>query len=226
MAVDPMFSYETAGYQRVKQSALDFVLAMKVGEEPGRYRKEPGGDESFYGSYHGLHILDLFGELDAMPAADLDTWAECFLSRQSEYGFFAADPAVRKQSLTLTDMESHWHFTRGNLWSLRLLNRPPRHPLRFIDPLLEPKNLYRWVKQYDWSNSWAAANQLLACGTALMAARDWFGASDVNRALELGMYPALEELLDEKTGFWGTQLGADLPNGLFGTIHVTPIYFA
>lgn len=226
MAVDPMFSYETAGYQRVKQSALDFVLAMKVGEEPGRYRKEPGGDESFYGSYHGLHILDLFGELDAMPAADLDTWAECFLSRQSEYGFFAADPAVRKQSLTLTDMESHWHFTRGNLWSLRLLNRPPRHPLRFIDPLLEPKNLYRWVKQYDWSNSWAAANQLLACGTALMAARDWFGASDVNRALELGMYPALEELLDEKTGFWGTQLGADLSNGLFGTIHVTPIYFA
>ncbi len=40
------------------------------------------------------------------------------------------------------------------------------------------------------------------------------------------MYPALEEVFDEQTGYWGTQVGEDLANGLFGTIHVTPIYFA
>jgi hypothetical protein len=81
MATDPMFSYETPGYQRVKQSALNFVRSMKVGDEPGRYRKEPGGDDSFYGSYHGLHIIDMFGELQSFSQADQDTWAEVFLSR-------------------------------------------------------------------------------------------------------------------------------------------------
>ena len=56
--------------------------------------------------------------------------------------------------------------------------------------------------------------------------RDWFDITEVDSILEQGMLPALEELLDESTGFWGPQFGADLPNGLFGTIHITPIYFA
>ena len=68
---------------------------------------------------------------------------------------------------------------------------------------MDPKVLYRWVKGYDWSNPWAAANQVLACATALLAQRDWFGASDVDRIMEHGMYPALEELLDEKGRFLG-----------------------
>jgi len=98
--------------------------------------------------------------------------------------------------------------------------------MRFLEPMLDPQTLYRWVKRYDWSNSWAAGNQVLACATALFAARDWFDVADVDSIMERGMYPALEELLDEDTGYWGTQLGADLPNGMFGTIHLTPIYFA
>lgn len=221
-----MFPYETPGYRRIQTTTLNFVRAMKLGDDPGQYRKEAGGGESFYGSYHGLHILDLFGELDTLPAAVLDAWAERFLAQQSERGFFAADARVRSAPLQLADLEPHWHFTRGNLWSLRVLNRAPRYPLGFLEPLLDPQQLYRWVKHYDWRNPWASANQVLACATALLAARDWFGAAEVNQAMQRGMYPALEELLDEHTGFWAAQLGADLPNGLFGTIHIAPIYFA
>lgn len=226
MAVLPWFTHETPGYRRIKQSAMEYLHAMKLGDEPGRYRKEPGGPESFYGSYHGLQVLDLFGEVDALPTAAIDAWAERFHANQSPHGFFAADPAVRKEPWTIAEMEPHWHFTRGNLWSLRVLNRAPRHPLRFLEPLLDAKALYRWVRQYNWSNSWAAGNQVLACATALLASRDWFGATEVNQVLEQGLYPALEEVFDERTGFWGTQFGTDLPNGLFGTIHIAPIYFA
>jgi len=222
----PMFPTETPDYRRVKQSALAFVDAMKLGDAPGRYRKEPRGDESFYGSYHALHVLDLFGELDRFSSDDLDRWADYVAGDQSRHGFFAASPDTRAERPGIDDMEPHWHATRGHLWALRILDRAPRHALAFLEPLVDAKALYRWVKRYDWSNSWAAANQVLACATALLAARDWFGASEVDAVLEHGMYPALEELLDERTGFWGTQFGADRPNGLFGTIHVTPIYFA
>ena len=222
----PMFSSETPGYQRVKSSALRFVEAMKLGDVPGRYRKEPGGAESFYGSYHALHVLDLFGRRESLPQAELDAWTDYLRQDQSEAGFFAASPEVRGRSLSIEQLEPYWHTTRGHLWALRLVDRPPVHPLRFLEPLLEPNALYRWVKRYHWANSWAAGNQVLACATALLAARDWFGAAEVDAVMEHGMYPALEELLDEQTGFWGTQFGADLPNGLFGTIHLTPIYFA
>lgn len=222
----PLFDHETDGYRRVKASALRFVRAMKLPGPVGRYRKEPGGDESFYGSYHGLHVLDLFGELAGLSDDDRETWADYLRADQSPHGFFAATEAARSEELSIDAMEPHWHYTRGHLWALRLLDRAPRYPLDFLEPLLDAPALYRWVKHYDWGNSWAAANQVLAGATALFAARDWFGAADVDAALERGMYPALEELLDEATGFLGTQLGADPASGLFGTIHVTPIYFA
>jgi hypothetical protein len=222
----PLFGKSTPGYERVKASALRFVEQMKLGKEPWRYRKEPGGSESFYGSYHGLHILDMFGALDSLPDRDRDGWAEYLCRDQSEDGLFRNGPPSVEVNAGIDAVEPHWHYTRGHLWALRILDRRPRYPLRFLEPLLDAGALYRWVKKYDWGNPWAAGNQVLACATALMAMRDWFDASDVDTIMERGMLSALEELLDERTGFWGTQLGADLPNGLFGTIHVTPIYFA
>lgn len=81
------------------------------------------------------------------------------------------------------------------------------------------------MKAYDWKNSWAVSNQILALATSLLALRDWYGVSEVDKVLEYGMYPALEELVDEQTGYWGTQFGADLLNGQFGTLHILPIYF-
>ena len=221
-----LFDDATAGYERVKTSALRFVESMKLGEEPWLYRKEPGGEESFYGSYHGLHILDMFGELDSLSEEDRDGWAEHICKDQSEDGAFRVGATNAAGDSAIDAMEPHWHYTRGHLWALRILDRPPRYPLRFLKPLLEPGALHRWVKKYDWGNSWAAGNQVLACATALMAARDWFDLDQVDSILEKEMFPALEELVDDRTGYWGTQLGADLPNGLFGTIHVTPIYFA
>ena len=224
--VAPLFDVVTPGYEQVKASALHFVEAMKLDGAPWLYRKEPGGDESFYGSYHGLHILDMFGALDSLSDADRDAWADYICKDQSEDGLFRNASAQDTSDTSIESFEPHWHYTRGHLWALRILDRPPRYPLRFMEPLLDAEAIYRWVKKYDWANSWAAGNQALACATALMAMRDWFGVSDVDSILQQGMFPALEELLDPDTGYWGTQLGADLPNGLFGTIHVTPIYFA
>jgi len=221
-----LFDTATPGYGQVKASALRFVEAMKLGESPWQYRKEPGGSESFYGSYHGLHILDIFGALDALSEEDRNGWADYICADQSEDGLFRSPSVGEQTDSGIDSLEPHWHYTRGHLWALRILDRPPRYPLRVLESLLDADALYRWVKKYDWGNSWAAGNQVCAGATALMAARDWFGVSEVDSIMERGMYPALEELLDESTGYWGTQLGSDLPNGMFGTIHVTPIYFA
>ena len=216
----------TSGYERIRKSAINFVRAMKIGDKPGTYRKEAGEGESFYGSYHAAHILDLFGELEKLGYDQLDEWATQFRRRQTKQGYFSGNPDDYHRIRTLDELEPIWHYTRGNIWALRILGMKPERELRFAEALLDPKTLYHWVKHYDWSNSWAAGNQVLAAATVLFAMRDWFGADQVDKALNEGMYPALEELLDPQTGFWGIQLGADLPNGLFGTIHITPIYFA
>lgn len=217
---------KTEGYRRIKQSSLRFVNAMKTNKTPGIYRKEAGEGESFYGSYHAAHILDLFGELEKLPESDRRIWAANFINRQMRHGYFSSNAGDVDKRLTIDQLDPYWHYTRGNIWALRILGLKPAYRLDFLEPLLDADRLYRWVKKYNWSNPWAAANQVLACATALFAMRDWFGESEVDRIMEYGMYPALEELLDEQTGFWGTQFRADLPNALFGTIHITPIYFA
>lgn len=217
---------ETAGYRRIKATSLRFVYAMKLGNKIGIFQKEAGGGESFYGSYHAVQILSLFGELQKYSEKDLDAWADYFSAHQSEFGFFTNHPDLFNKALRGRALDPVWHYTRGNIWAYRTLGRKPAKPLKFIEPFLDPDYLYRYVKSYDWSNSWAAGNQILALATALMAYRDWQGIDEVDVVMEKAMYPALEELIDPDTGYWGTQFGADLPNGLFGTIHITPIYFS
>ncbi len=217
---------ETTGYTRIKKSSIAFVNEMKLGDHIGIYRKETGEGESFYGSYHALHILDLFGELKNLSDVEKSTWAENFQKRQTKQGYFSSNKNNFSKELSIEEMEPYWHYTRGNIWALRLLNGKAQYNFNFLEPLLHSERLYKWVKSYDWSNPWAAGNQVLGCATALFAMRDWFGISEIDKLLEDGMYPALEELVDERTGFWGTQYGADYRNGLFGTIHLVPIYFA
>lgn len=222
-----MKKIETKGYRRIKQSALNYVASMKMGDKAGIYIKEKGETSpSLYGSYHGLHIIDMFGELDKYSEKEKDIWADFFREKQCEQGYFSNKSSDYSKERILRQMDPVWHNTRGMIWALRVLNRKPYKELKFMEPFLNVKTLYNYVKSYDWSNSWAAGNQICAVATALMAVRDWYGVPEVDRIMEEGLYPALEELFDEKTGYWGTQLGANLPNGQFGTIHVTPIYFA
>ena len=217
---------ESDGYRRIKKTSLAFVEKMKIGDEPGVYAKEPGEGESFYGSYHAAHVLDLFGELRGRPTAELDAWAEIFRRRQTETGYFSNRPDEDAGKRPPERLESVWHTTRGAIWALRVLGRRPERPMAFLEPLLSPDALAEWVRTYDWTTAWAAANQVLACVTALHAQRDWFGDERVDDAILNGLFPALDELADPETGYWGTQFGGGLLDGLFGAIHVAPIYFA
>ena len=213
----------TPGYEDVKNAAVAFVERMKIGTEVGVYAKEPGGEASLYGSYHGLHVLDLFGVAPTEKETRRE-WAQIFKRLQTEWGYFSPRPTSEK-GRSPYEMDPVWHYTRGNIWALRLLGEKPENPFSFLEPFFDSGYTYEYVKRYDWSNSWAAGNQICALATAMQGARDWFGESQVDDILSKEMYPALEEIIDPETGYWGTQLGADIWNAQFGTIHVLPIYF-
>lgn len=215
------------GYQEIKQVATNFVKAMKVGNEPGVYKKDPTENKpSWYGSYHAAHILDMFGELSSFSESDIDAWADMINQKQCDQGYYSNNDDDKHKERIPGEMDPVWHFTRGMIWTLRVLGKKPAKELKFLEPLLNKDSLYKYVKRYDWSNSWAAGNQICALSTTLMALRDWYGVPYVDELLEYGMFPALEELLDPKTGYWGCDKGASLLNGQFGTIHVLPTYFS
>lgn len=218
---------ETEGYRQLKKMALAFVDAMKLGNEPGAYKKEAGETEaSTYGAYHAAIILSLFDELKKNSQEDIDRWAMRINALQCGNGYFSNRPGDKNRARGIDSLDPVWHFTRGMLWTLYVLNRKPERELTFLEPLLNKETMYKYIKRYDWSNSWAAGNQICALTTAMLALRDFYHVPYVDEVLEYGMFPALEELLDPETGYWGCQFGAGLLNGQFGTIHVLPSYFA
>ena len=218
---------ESAGYRQLKEMALAFVNAMKLGDEPGAYKKEACETKpSAYGAYHAAIILSLFGELQKLDEKTIDAWAARINAYQCGNGYYSNHPENKARARGADELDSVWHFTRGMLWTLYVLGRRPEADLSFLEPLLNKERMYSYVKKYDWSNSWAAGNQICALSTAMFALRDFYGVPYVDEVLEYGMFPALEELLDPETGYWGCQFGAGLRNGQFGTIHVLPTYFA
>ena len=81
------------GYEQLKSMALAFVRRMKVGEEPGAYKKEAcESGPSTYGAYHAAVILSLFGELDREGRENLDRWAERINALQCPGGYFSNRP--------------------------------------------------------------------------------------------------------------------------------------
>ena len=101
-----MAKQATAGYDRIKQVALRYVEQMKIGDVPGRYKKEAmETGPSLYGSYHAAHILDLFGELEKLPDKDLDIWAQFFLEKQTAQGYFSNKAADKNRERLLREMD-------------------------------------------------------------------------------------------------------------------------
>ena len=220
--------HESAGYELLKSQAMAYLDLVKVGDKPGDYKKEEcDTGASTYGAYHTTQILHLFGELQKMPKEDLRAWADKVNGWQvGKNGFFSNKPEDVNKTRTLREMDSVWHFTRGMIWTLRTLGMKPARSLEFVEPFLNKKVLYDTIKSYNWGNPWSSGNQVCGIATALMAVRDWENVPYVDELMEDAMFPAFEELLDKKTGYWGTQHGADLYNGAFGTVHVLPMYFA
>ncbi|MBQ1836651.1 MAG: hypothetical protein II129_06370, partial [Paludibacteraceae bacterium] len=80
----------TAGYTTLKTMALAFVDRMKVGEEPGAYRKEASETgPSTYGAYHAAIIYSLFDELAGFSSGDIDRWAQRINMLQCANGYYS-----------------------------------------------------------------------------------------------------------------------------------------
>lgn len=104
---------ETEGYRKVKANAMAYLQAMKVGSEPGIYKKEAcETSPSTYGSYHATQVLSLFGELQKMPRKDLDAWAEHIKALQ--IGGMLGDSGY----------EGPWRFNPGSLTQYNAVKEP------------------------------------------------------------------------------------------------------
>lgn len=103
-----------------------------------------------------------------------------------------------------------------------MLGEKPQYPFTFLNELKEVTLLESWLKKQNFSNFWYTSNKimfLLYFLTYEQAKLDCNNCTYITYLLN-----QLDLLQDSTTGFWGTQNGASLLNGMFGAAHIYLYY--
>lgn len=138
------------------------------------------------------------------------------------------DPLLRKEDLLRPDAHS-WDYvtmqsTKFSINALDALGERPRYGLNFLDKYKDIDFLIRWLEGRNWKNPWLESNNIMFVGCFLLYEYIWTGDK---RNLEiLGSFLDWhDKAQDPKTGYWGTDKGASLHNGMAGAFHIYLLYY-
>lgn len=205
-------------------STMDLCrTALRLCRDGEGFLFTPGGSRTL--------MTDCFGVLAAEMCGDLETdrewWSRLgadIAARQGEDGHWA-EPALKRSDLHGEhNMEYlRWQHSYFALNAMDALGMAPRRPLAFLAPFHDPAAAVEWLRARNFQNFWYGSNEIMW----LMAFLAW-----EQRAGAAWAAPVMDALLDEldalqdaRTGYWGTDKGASLLNGMAGAFHVYYFYF-
>jgi len=108
--------------------------------------------------------------------------------------------------------------------ALDALGRRPMHPLRFLGRFMNAAASIDWLRAWDFSQFWYASNEIMWL-LSFLEYESGQGNSQADVVIE-ALLDKLDEMQDPRTGFWGTDCGATLFNGMAGAFHVYYFYFS
>lgn len=208
---------DSAAAMRQSAQWLEATLGVE-----GGYRFAEGCPRTLLATCFGVCALELLGAVDELPAprrrALVEGIARC---QQAESGLFR-DP-LHGEALLLrlpkfTPLYVEWQETYFALHALDALGEAPAHPLRFVEPFREPAVLDVWLRTLAFDDFWFVSNYLMFLLLFLV----WQEGADAPTAHRLLDW--LDARQDPRTGFWGTEQGASLFNGMAGAFHVFGFY--
>jgi hypothetical protein len=117
-----------------------------------------------------------------------------------------------------TPLYVEWQETYFALHALDALGGKPRYPLSFVEPFSDPRVLSAWVRGLDFVDFWFSSNYLMFLLCFLLES-EGERSPTCHALLDL-----LDARQDPQTGFWGTNQGASLFNGMAGAYHLYGYY--
>lgn len=104
------------------------------------------------------------------------------------------------------------------------LKQVPKHRLRYLDPLMNPRAMRMWIETQDWRFPWAVGN--IDMDTAFALAFEWkvMGNAKAQEALA-AWFDWHDRNFDPKTGFWDFARTGRLRDCMAGAMHQFGIYF-
>jgi len=196
--------------------------SLRLFRDGSTFRFTPNGNATLLSTCFGVLLAELCGDLRAAPD-EYDPIASTISARQDQDGFWR-DPIFWPGDLKGEHTPEYvlWQQSYFALHALDSLGKSPLRPLKFVEPFVEPARAVQWLRERDFRNFWYASNEIMW----LMSFLAWLesdGMAAAGRALD-AMLDELDYSQDPRTGFWGTDRGATLLNGMAGAFHIYYFY--
>jgi hypothetical protein len=223
---------DTLDTGKLRAGTLAFIESMRLADGPfGRYRYAAGCDEpTLYSSTYAAMTRDLYADLGRLSTADRDAWIGYLQSHQDDDGLFR-DPVIFDQGQYKDDPEwcGRRHLSCHVVTALTSLAAVAAKPLRFLEPLLAPDGLVRWLESRQWrDHPDFVGNEVLNVGTLLQYARDFQKEHRAAAAVAELLRWLTAHHMDAVSGLWG---GLDLAKprqlstAVQGAYHLWLLYF-
>jgi prenyltransferase beta subunit len=219
---------EKINFVKFRTDVTNFVLSLQVKSHPYRLFKisPSSSDGTLLSTCFSLFSLNLLSSLTRISENDRNLIAEYILSCQKEDSGYFIDPILVKEDLSSPDHD--WDYithqsTFFAITALRILNRNPKYSLSFLMNFQHPSRINYWLDNMDWSNPWRESNRVMFLLSFLsylwLKEREEKVRKNIDEILDW-----LDNQQDEDIGFWGTQHGASLLNGMAGAFHFLFFY--
>jgi hypothetical protein len=189
---------------------------------PDGYRMSPGSQKTLLATCFGVLAHEVLGTLDTLSLEKRSTLAGVIKRQQvAKTGLFR-DPlhpdSVLFRLKKFTPAYVEWQETYFALHALDALGEKPEHPLSFMDALRTRPALDGFLRGLSFQDFWFVSNPIMFLLFFLIA-EEGERSPGAHFLLDL-----LDVRQDPETGFWGTDQGASLMNGMAGAFHLYGFY--
>lgn len=190
---------------------------------PTGFRFTVSGECTLMSTCFGLLAGELTGQLADLTGPS-DTPSGRVASAQDDSGHWR-DPVLRESELTSLQTLDYvqWQTSYFALHALDAVGEKPRHELAFVEPFLDPGRAVQWLHERDFDNFWYSSNEIMWL-MSFLAFEEREGNARAANSLD-AMLDELDRLQDPETGYWGTDKGSNLFQGMAGAFHVYYFYF-
>ncbi len=203
----------------LKKRTLDWVQGLEAGNGSVFPIVASSPFRTLEATCFGIFVYELFGALDSVPEERRGEWREFILACQDAQTGIFYDPLLRHADVAAPyDWEYvTWQMTFFALGALDALGAKPRYRTTFRDLLKTPSAVGERLDGGNWTEPWGESNRVMFLLTFLLNE----GAVDLAHCV----LNWLDAHQDPETGFWGTQHGATLREGMAAAFHFYSYYF-
>ena len=220
---------EKIDYKLLRKNVLNWIESMRSEDDSrGMYRFSHQSPPGLYPSLFAILARELFDDLaNNMTLQEKQEYINYIKSYQdAQTGIFHDSSHIITGKSGGHDLDYvTWQTTYFSMHALDALNAYPKYEFHFLEQFLSDAYLIQWLESLDLKHSWRQSNIIMFLLSFYFFYYRKTGEKVYRNLIDISL-DWLDKKQDPHTGFWGTDVGASLMNGMAGAYHFYIFYYA